>query len=306
MLTKSARRAMSVLDGSGETVVDLAAIGPADRCRDIARANVAARRWQRIGRAFVLHTGTPTPHELRRAALINMGPRAVLTAFTALEEWGLVGWEREVIHVLVPRGARVRRPAELQLRVHYTDLWEASPRHVGRALHRPAAAAVRAAATFAGIRPACAILAAVVQQRLVRPGEVLDSVAGSPRIRHRAALLAAAHDIAQGAHALSEIDFIRLCRAAGLSQPAQQKVRIERSGRRRYLDAVWDLPDGRRLVVEVDGALHLVPGRWWEDQLRQNELAISGDVVLRFPSVVVRNEPVVVTDQLRSILGRLR
>jgi hypothetical protein len=125
----------------------------------------------------------------------------------------------------------------------------------------------------------------------------------SPRIRHRAALLAAAHDIAQGAQALSEIDFTRLCRSRGLPPPARQRIRIEPSGRRRYLDAEWDLPDGRRLIVEVDGALHLAVGRWWDDQLRQNELAIARDVVLRYPSVVVRNEPDIVADQLRRCLG---
>ena len=48
--------------------------------------------------------------------------------------------------------------------------------------------------------------------------------------------------------------------------------------------------DGRVLVVEVDGALHLLPARWWDDQLRQNEVVLSGRTVLRFPSVVLRCE----------------
>jgi very-short-patch-repair endonuclease len=61
-------------------------------------------------------------------------------------------------------------------------------------------------------------------------------------------------------------------------------------------------PDGRRVVVEVDGALHLVPRRWWADQLRQNELVLHGDLVLRYPSAVVRCEPALVVDQLRRAL----
>jgi very-short-patch-repair endonuclease len=56
------------------------------------------------------------------------------------------------------------------------------------------------------------------------------------------------------------------------------------------------------VAAEVDGALHLTPRRWWADPARQNELSISGALVLRFPSAVVRTEPGLVTDQLRRAL----
>ena len=269
---------------------------------DAIRGQVKARRWQRLGRAVVLHNSTPTTEDLRAAALIVLGPRAVLTAFTALDEWGLDGWERDEIHVLVLRGARVVRPPGLPLRIHYAGRWTPAAVHDGRGLHRPAHAALRAAATFADPRPACGVLAATVQQRLVRASDLIDAVEASRRIRHRAVLLAAAHDIAHGAQALSEIDFARLCRSAGLPAPTRQAVRRDGFGRRRYLDVEWVLPNGRRVVVEVDGALHLAPKRWWEDQLRQNELVIGGDAVLRFPSVIVRCEPALVVDQLRRML----
>lgn len=105
-----------------------------------------------------------------------------------------------------------------------------------------------------------------------------------------------------GAQALSEIDFVRLCRRNGLPPPRQQAVRVERNGRRRYLDAEWLRFDGRRLVCEIDGALHLTPRRWFDDQLRQNEIVLSGSLVLRYPSVVVRTEEKLVADQLRRAL----
>jgi hypothetical protein len=270
--------------------------------KDQVRNQVHANRWHRIGRAVVLHNGEPTTEELRQAALIVLGPRAVLTAFTALEEWGLDGWDRPAIHILVPRGARIARPGGLPLRIHFTGTWRPETLHDGRRLHRPGPAAVVAASTFARPRPACGILAATVQQRLVRAADLIAAVEKSPRVRHRAALLAAAHDIAGGAQALSEIDFARLCRVAGLPEPTRQAVRKDRSGRRRYLDVEWALPDGRRIVVEVDGALHLAATRWWDDQPRQNELVIGGGHVLRYPSAVVRYEPALVIDQLRRML----
>ena len=107
-----------------------------------------------------------------------------------------------------------------------------------------------------------------------------------------------------GSDALSEIDFVRLCRRAGLPSPERQAVRLEPGGRRRYLDAQWRLPDGRVVVVEVDGAVHLAARRWFEDQLPQNEVTLSGTLVLRFPSAVVRCEPALVVAQLRRALLR--
>ena len=56
------------------------------------------------------------------------------------------------------------------------------------------------------------------------------------------------------------------------------------------------------MVVEVDGALHLSPRRWWDDQLRQNEISLADALVLRFPSVVLRTEEPVVVSQLRRAL----
>ncbi|HEY3715182.1 MAG TPA: hypothetical protein VGL39_11700 [Jatrophihabitantaceae bacterium] len=79
---------------------------------------------------------------------------------------------------------------------------------------------------------------------------------------------------------------------------------MDRSGQRRYLDVMWRRSDGRHVVVEVDGALHLAASRWWSDQLRQNELTLSDAIVLRFPSVVVRTEPALVAAQLARALGR--
>ena len=74
---------------------------------------------------------------------------------------------------------------------------------------------------------------------------------------------------------------------------------VEPSGRRRYLDASWRRRDGRLIVAEVDGALHMLVKQWWDDQLRQNELALADALVLRYPTVVVRSEETLVAEQLR-------
>jgi hypothetical protein len=223
---------------------------------DALAAQVAARRWRRFGRAVLLHNGEPSPGERRRLALANAGGRAALAAFTAAEELGLRGWERDVVHVLVPGGTRVRRLPGIPTRVHYTGTWDDVPLMRDRRVQRLAPAVILAASTFAGPRPAVGIVAAAVQQRLATVGQLRTAVAAAPRARHRRALLLAIGDLGMGAQALSEIDFARLCRRAGLPEPVRQAVRPDRFGRRRYLDAEWITRSGRRLVVEVDGALH--------------------------------------------------
>jgi len=147
-------------------------------------------------------------------------------------------------------------------------------------------------------------LAAAVQQRLISAAELIAAVTDAPKQRHRRVLLGALSDIEQGAQALSEIDFHLLCRRHRLPAPERQTVRREPSGRKRYLDATWRRADGRLVVAEVDGALHLAVRSWWDDQLRQNELSVAGAGVLRFPSVLVRTEPAKVADQLRRALNR--
>lgn len=269
--------------------------------RSTIGAQLNAGRWQRVGRALVLHSGPLHPDELQAVALVNCGPRAALTSFTAAQMRGLKGWAREGIHVLVPGGARILRPPGVPLIVHWSSDWAAE--QVLGERHALAPALLLAAGSFASPRPACGILAAGVQQRLVTAGELATAVRSHPRVRHHAAACLAVADIAQGAQALSEIDFVALCRRNGLPQPTLQAVRVDGSGRRRYVDAEWRSRSGRRVVAEVDGALHLAPRRWWNDQLRQNELVLTGDLVLRFPTVVFRHEEVVVTSQLRRALA---
>jgi hypothetical protein len=267
------------------------------------QGQIRARRWQRVGRAVVRHNGPLHPDERAAVVLVNSGPRSVLTGFTAAHVHGLEGWERPWIDVLVPAGTRIQRVPGIATRVHYTGNWPGVMALGNRRLQLLAPAVVRAAGTLASPRAACGLLAGTVQQHLLRPDALMAELAAAPRVRHRAVLMAAAHDIGQGTHALSEIDFARLGRRHGLPEPVRQAVRVEPSGRRRYLDAEWTRRDGRRVVAEVDGALHLIARRWWDDQIRQNELVIAGDLVLRFPSVLVRCEELIVVGQLRRALS---
>ena len=283
------------LEGVG-TRTELRALGLSHHQID---AQLAARRWRLVGLAVVLHNGPVTRAQRCRIYLINCGPRSILTSFTAAEDYGLKNWERPDIHVLAPAGTR--RPLLPHLRLHRVGDWSSVQWLRPRRLHALAPALILAAASFATPRGGIGLLASAVQQRLVSADALRTALDQAPRTRHRKALSLAVADLGQGSDALSEIDFVRLCRRFRLPKPTQQAVRIV-GGRRRYLDVEWQLPDGRRVAVEVDGAHHMAAGQWERDQLRQNQIVLDGTVVLRFPATVVRDQPELVAAQLRQIL----
>ncbi|HET7901137.1 MAG TPA: DUF559 domain-containing protein [Candidatus Nanopelagicales bacterium] len=64
---------------------------------------------------------------------------------------------------------------------------------------------------------------------------------------------------------------------------------------------VIDLPDGTRLVLEIDGPQHDDPRARWVDSQRDAELIALGYRVLRIPAYVVRTDPDRVVAQLRGI-----
>jgi very-short-patch-repair endonuclease len=69
---------------------------------------------------------------------------------------------------------------------------------------------------------------------------------------------------------------------------------------RRDADGRWRFLDFGFFTVEVDGALHLLPRRYWDDMRRQNALTLRGEHILRFPSVAIRIDPGSVVQQLRE------
>ncbi len=170
---------------------------------------------------------------------------------------------------------------------------------------RTARSAIDSAAWSHNSRTAVGVLAAVVQQRLTRVDDLRLELQAAGRIRHGRLLAAAVADIGGGSQALSEIDFARLCRRHGLPEPVRQAIRVESSGRRRYLDAEWVRADGVRVVAEVDGAVHLLPRQYWDDMERGNELALDGRIVLRFVAFALRAHEARVAAQLYRALVSL-
>ena len=100
---------------------------------------------------------------------------------------------------------------------------------------------------------------------------------------------------------MSEIDPIRVCRRFGIQEPDRQVERVDSHGRLRYLDAEWTLNDGRRVILEVDGAHHLDVRSWQVDMRRERGLVVRGAQMLRATAVELRAEPALVVADLLAI-----
>ncbi len=261
---------------------------------------VDAERWTTIGsRVVVLARGGLTREQRRWVALVHAGSPAYLAAWTALECRGTRGWEREPVHVLGPQGYR---PPPLAGVVFHQSL------HLDdvdlHAVPVPSTTAARAAIDAAGwertARAACGLVTAVAQQRLATPAAMLEVLDRLGRVPRTAALRRALADAAGGADSLAESDVVALVRQAGLPEPRRQ-VRLGTTAGPRRLDIVVDLPDGRTLVIEVDGIQHTDPRARARDAATDAALIAMGCVVLRIPAATIHAERSSVRAQLVAI-----
>ena len=111
--------------------------------------------------------------------------------------------------------------------------------------------------------------------------------------------------VSDGAHSLAELAVAKMCLSEGLPMPDRQVRRRDASGRLRYTDAEWRLPDGRIAVLEVEGGFHMDVGHWEADIVRERDLVATGAVVLRCTDREVEDEPGRVAASLRAVgVGR--
>lgn len=266
------------------------------------QSQLEARRWQQVAPdVLVLHNG-PLHRATRRWTAVLSAPHdAALASWSALELWGLERWYRPEIHLVIARGQRWPRQPDVVVHESRRHTPDDVVTRRGLPVHRPARAAVDAAAWSRSARTAVGLLAAVVQQGIAGVPELHEALEVAGRVRHQRLMRLSLHDIAGGAQSHAEIDFARLCREAGLPEPVRQRRRRDIRGRSRFLDVEWLLPDGRRLVLEIDGMGHLDAERWYDDLMRTAEIpGLTDDVLIRLPAAAARTEP----ERVIAILAR--
>jgi hypothetical protein len=173
--------------------------------------------------------------------------------------------------------------------------------HAELPLCRVEPAALLFAAYERSSRTGQGLLAATVQQRLTT-GDALGRELEQMRPLRRAKLFRTALvEIEGGAQSMAELDVGRLCRRFGLPRPRRQVRRRDSSGRVRFTDCEWVLPNGIVLVLEIDGAFHMESEHWEDDLQRQRRLVSPGRMVVRCAARELRDEPETVVQDLVAI-----
>jgi hypothetical protein len=270
------------------------------------RMRVRTHRWQALGDIVVVtHNGPLTRLQQMWAAVLAHGDDAMLGGLTALEVQGLRNWHDPRIHVLIRRASTRSRLPGVPVVLHETRVDPGVGRTGKQAPRRaaPERAAVDAASWHLRQRASAALLASVVQQRLTTPERLHSAWEAAGPIRRQRLIRLTIADIAGGAEALSEIDFVALCRKHRLGTVKGQRLRKDSAGRVRYLDGEIVAANGRQRSFEVDGSIHLQAETHWDDLYRLNDLVIGQEMPLRFSGYGVRFEELRVADQLRRALA---
>lgn len=239
---------------------------------------------------YLLSAAAPTAAQLVWAAHLHCGPASLIAGRSAMV---LSGWrdvQKRPIHVLVPAARQPRaNPPWLQVR-----RCRSMPLNSLGSLPRvpPHLAAAQAAAWAVTDREAMFLLTSGMQQGVITPGRLQAEVANHPTLRRRALTHEIAVEYSNGLQSMNEIDFAKLCRRYRIPAPVCQTRRLDAAGKWRYTDAEFTLPDGRTLIVEIDGLHHLDPLNWLDDIQRQNQLMVVSDgLLLRVATWTLKREP---------------
>lgn len=255
------------------------------------RHHLDVGRWAvRSGEVVSTTTGPLSPEQRLWLGVLHGGPSAMVGGLNAAAAHGLERWERDEITVLVSnpmsfeslpgfRFFRTRRPYKMLVTPGEPPVCRLEPAVLLFAAYEP------------HLRTALGAVTATVQQRLTTATKLadwLDQLAPLRRAKHVRDLLG---DISGGAHSLAEVDLRKACRAYGVRPPDSQCARTDSRGRRRYTDAEWRLPDGRTLVLEVDGGFHDDAQQATLDRRRNRQLTTSTRTVVQCSAWEIRHEP---------------
>lgn len=257
----------------------------------------------------VAHSGGVTDEQRAWAAVLHAGKGARLSGDAGLLRLGFRSSTRESrppFDVAIPQERRVRMPTlpggspVLCHRMTGLDRWAWQLSDLP--LVSPHAAVLHACAWAPTDRAAEWRLAAVVQQGLTAVPLIRLAFAQMPRLHRRVLIAAVLDDVELGAHAASELQFLRFCRTYQLPLPDALQVRV-RAGKIRYLDAHYRQ---QRIIIEVDGAHHRFAAQWEADVLRSLQLAVahrgSGEQIIRLTKAAMRHDGPEVAALLRSLL----
>jgi Protein of unknown function (DUF559) len=274
------------------------AVGAGFTARQLA-LRVGAGRLDHLGQGvYGLPGHDPSWERTVLAAVLAVGPQAVVSHLAAARLLGFDGFRAGPAEVTVPRGRRARTPLA---RVHTTLVLPGTDVvTVGRFRVTAGARTIIDIATRVGERQLTAAIGSAVRDGWTSE-EVLARRLAELRGHRGVAILRTALAGPIG-HSYLERRFLALVGGAGIVTPRTQVTcRADRVIR---VDAVWE-PE--RVVVEVMGhRFHCTALDLQRDAQRRVELQELGFEVLEFTSTDVSQRPAYVVSRLTRALHRRR
>lgn len=268
---------------------------------DARSRRVRQGRWQRLAPGVVmLGSGPPTRRQLAMAAVLNAGPGALVTGFTALELANVphVRYPRDV-HILIGQASTARaRPG---MRYERTTRLPRAQRLRVPPTAPYARAVVDACRAAVDEEHARSAALAAVQRRLCDVESLRAECAQAAR-RNRRRLDAVLDEVGAGGRSLPEGELRRAVLASDLPEPLWNPRVLLADGT--FLCSPDGLWEEEGVAVEVDSATHHAFGA---DRPRTAERAqrmqAAGLTVVSVLPRQLRSDPARVIRTLREILA---
>jgi very-short-patch-repair endonuclease len=255
--------------------------------------------WPRHQGVYSVGCSIEIPLARETAALLAVGPNAMLSHQSAAIVWGMcrAGRDSSPVHVLIGPRRRTRRDG---IAAHRTKQLERAEIRIHEGL--PVTSPARTLRDIAGTATMRELERAVDEalvRRIVRLQQLRDAVAAD-RGRRGGPILGALLEHRHNptiTRSQAEERMLEIIRAGGLPEP-ETNVRLNGY----EVDFLWR---DQRLIVEIDGyAYHSSRSAFERDRAKDGTMAATGYLVLRFTWLQMEHERYVVVVRLAQALAR--
>jgi hypothetical protein len=248
---------------------------------DTMRNRVRSGRWQRLQRGvYATFSGDPARETVLWAALLRVGPGAVLSHQTAAERHGLIDKPTSVITITVPASRNPARTKISGLVIHRSD---AILRTRHPAMLPPCTRVedtvldlIHVAANF---DEAYGWICRAIGRRRTTADRIAVAMAARKKMRWRREIALALGDADGGALSVLEYRYIHQVERPHGLPVARRQARIRQATGNKYLDNLYE---EYGVCVELDGTAAHPTDEQWRDKRRDNANTFSGLVTLRF------------------------
>lgn len=267
---------------------------------DVIKFRVRSGRWQQLHPGvYVTFSGRPDRGAWLWAALLAMGPGAVLSYQTAAELHGLTDKPTSPIHVTVPRQRHV--VAVKGVRPHRSDrALEAVQAHTYPPRTTVEETVLDLTQTARSFDDVCGWVTRAIARELTDEAGLHAAMTKRRRLRWRADLHEVLEAAMTGDHSVLEYRYHRdVERAHGLPEPGRQVPFTAKDGQPGRRDRVYE---EYGVVVELDGRLAHPEENRWKDKARDNATAAGGQQTLRYGWTHVTQRPCATAAEVAGVL----